>query len=429
MITGGDGRRLTDAEGHSYLDFYSGVATSILGYRVPEVWDAVAKQLRTGVVHISPYYIDETRVVLAEKIAELSGIPDAKVVFTLTGSEAVDLALSLAALHRRSNQVLALRHAFHGTSYGAMAVTGDRRWVGMGLAPFHVSHVRGGYDRYHGVYRELDDAAYTEACTRDLTEVIGVSTADRVAAMIFEPVQGVAGGAPLAAGLLRAYQPILRQEEILLISDEVQTGWGRTGRHLWGYQHHDVVPDLLVFGKGTGAGFPIGGVVGRAEVLESMSGIRMSATSGDPLSVVAASVTIDYVRSRDLPANADRVGSLLLEGLRREVLGSAIVADVRGQGLMIAIELADPATGDLASEVAVRVQETCRRNGLLVGLGGTEEQCVSLLPPLTLTEAEGREGLAAIVSAVRSVEHERVRSVEPDRPETGGAAPRPKAAP
>ncbi|WP_302931119.1 MULTISPECIES: aspartate aminotransferase family protein [Actinomadura] len=413
--TRGSGNILTDASGESYLDFYSAVSANILGYDVPEIWEAVREQLRSGIVHLSPFYVSRRRVELAERLAELSGIPDAVVSFTVSGSEAVDLALFLATLYRRSSHVLALRHGFHGTTFGAMAVTGDRRWVGMGLSPFQVGYARGGYDRHHGPSAGLDDAAYVRACAQDLAELIGAGTADRVAALIVEPVQGVAGAAPLAPGLLEAYRPILQREGILLISDEVQTGWGRTGGHLWGYQHHDVVPDLLVFGKGLGGGFPIGGVVARREIMEAMTGMRVSATSGDPLPVAAALATLDHVQAHDLPANAGRLGSLLLDGLRERIFDTAIVADVRGRGLLLAIEFTGPDRDSAGSEIAVRVQEGCRRNGVLVGLGGAEEHCLSLMPPLTLTEAQAREGMEAIASAVREAD----RGIAADR---GGKA-------
>ncbi|MFC9970394.1 aspartate aminotransferase family protein [Spirillospora sp. NPDC127200] len=402
----GKGNRLTGADGRTYLDFYSGVATSILGHGVPEIWEAVERQMGTGVVHLSPFYADRTRVELAERITALSGIGDAQVVFTLSGSEAVDLALLLATLYRRSDQLLALRHGFYGTTFGAMAVTGDRRWVGMGLSPFQVSHVRGGYDRYHGIWREMDDAAYVRQAVQELTEVMDTGTADRVAAMIVEPVQGVAGAAAPPPGLLRAYQDVLRRDGVLLISDEVQTGWGRTGKHLWGYRHHDVVPDLLVFGKGLGGGFPIGGVVARKEIMQAFGGMRMSALSGDPLSVAAAAATLGYILDHDLPSHADAVGRMLREEMRAAIGASPIVADVRGQGLLLSVEFARPGTGAAASGIAERVQEECRGRGLLVGLGGAHEHCVSLLPPLTLSRAEAQEGLEKIVSAVRTVERQ-----------------------
>ena len=227
-IVRGSGRHVETADGRRYLDFFAGILTNAIGYDVAEVSDAVRAQLDTGILHTSTLYLVRQQVELAEKIARLSGIPDAKVFFTTSGTEANEAALLLATQHRRSNQVLALRNSYHGRAFGTMAVTGNRGWSASSLSPVNVSYVQGGY-RYRSPFRDLDDAAYIAACTDDLRDVIETTTAGDVACLIAEPIQGVGGFATPPDGLFGAFAEVLEEHGILFVSDEVQTGWGRTG--------------------------------------------------------------------------------------------------------------------------------------------------------------------------------------------------------
>jgi 4-aminobutyrate aminotransferase len=207
-------------------------------------------------------------------------------------------------------------------------------------------------------------------------------------------------------GLLGAYKKELDEHGILLIADEVQTGWGRTGDHFWGYQAHNVVPDLITFAKGIGNGFALGGVVGRAEVLNAVPAISFSTFGGNPVSTAAGNAVLDYVLSHDLQANAARVGTLLLDGLRKLAASASIVAEVRGRGLMIGIEFVRPGTTEPDVASTVRVFDECRRGGLLVGKGGLYNNVLRMGPPLTLTEEEALEGLAILTEAIRTADAE-----------------------
>jgi 4-aminobutyrate aminotransferase len=229
-----------------------------------------------------------------------------------------------------------------------------------------------------------------------------------VAALIAEPIQGVGGFVHAPDGLLGALKKELDEHGILLIADEVQTGWGRTGDHFWGYQAHGVVPDLITFAKGIGNGFALGGVVGRAEVMNAVPAISFSTFGGNPVSTAAGNAVLDYVLSHDLQANAKRVGTILLDGLRAAAADTAIVAEVRGRGLMLGIEFVRPGTTDPDPAATVRVFDECYRGGLLVGKGGLYGNVLRMGPPLTLTEDEAREGLAILVDAIRTVDAERL---------------------
>ncbi|MET8907473.1 aspartate aminotransferase family protein [Micromonospora sp. NPDC004551] len=400
-LVSGSGRRVTDAAGRTYLDFFGGVLTNMIGYDIPEIREAVERQVRTGIVHSSTLYLIRQQVELAEKIARISGIPDARVFFTNSGTEANEAALLVATNHRRSHQVLAVRNSYHGRSYAAMGVTGNRGWSASGLNPLQVAWLHSG-ERLRGLLARLDESDRIDAAVEDLREVLATQTAGDVACLIAEPIQGVGGFVHGPDGLFAAWKKVLDEHGILLISDEVQTGWGRTGEHFWGYEAHGVTPDLLTFAKGIGNGFALAGVVGRAEVLESVPAISFSTYGGNPVSTAAGNAVVDYLLNHDLQANAARVGAILGDGLRAATADLDAVAEVRGKGLMLGVEFVRPGTTEPDPALTARVFEACREGGLLVGKGGLHGNVVRMGPPLTLTEDEAREGLAILVEAIRS---------------------------
>ena len=398
-IVSGSGRRVTDAAGRSYLDFFGGVLTNMIGYDIPEIRDAVERQLRTGVVHTSTLYLIRQQVELAEKIARVSGIPDARVFFTNSGTEANEAAMLMATNVRRSNQILAIKNSYHGRTFATMAVTGHRSWSSSSLSPVQVSWLPSG-DRLRGRMAGLADGDQIDAAVEELRETLATVTAGDVAALIAEPIQGVGGFVHAPDGMLGAYKKVLDESGILLIADEVQTGWGRTGDHFWGYQAHDVVPDLITFAKGIGNGFALGGVVGRADVVNAVPAISFSTFGGNPVSAAAGNAVLDYVLDHDLQAHAREVGTILLDGLRAAAAGSPIVAEVRGRGLMIGIEFVRPGTAEPDPAATLRVFDECRKGGLLVGKGGLYNNVLRMGPPLTLTADEAREGLAVLTAAI-----------------------------
>ncbi|TBL41756.1 aspartate aminotransferase family protein [Verrucosispora sp. SN26_14.1] len=400
-IVSGEGRRVTDAQGRTYLDFFGGVLTNMIGYDIAEIREAVQRQLSTGIVHTSTLYLIRQQVELAEKIARLSGIPDARVFFTNSGSEANEAALLMATNYRRSHQILAVRNSYHGRTYATMGATGNRGWSASALNPLQVAWLHSG-ERLRGLLARLPEGDRVDAAVEDLREVLATQTSGDVACLIAEPIQGVGGFVHGPDGLFAGWKKVLDEHGILLISDEVQTGWGRTGEHFWGYQAHGVTPDLLTFAKGVGNGFALAGVVGRAEVLESVPAISFSTYGGNPLSTAAGNAVLDYLLDHDLQANAARVGAILGDGLRAAVAGLDQVAEVRGKGLMLAVEFVRPGTDEPDPALTGRVFEACRQGGLLVGKGGLYGNVLRMGPPLTLTEEEAREGLAVLVEAIRS---------------------------
>ncbi|MGI5491810.1 aspartate aminotransferase family protein [Microtetraspora malaysiensis] len=404
-IVSGKGNRVVDASGKSYLDFFIGILTNMIGYDVPEVREAVERQLATGVVHTSTAYLLRGQIELAEKIAKLSGIEDAKVFFTNSGTEANETALLLATYARKSDQVLAMRQSYHGRSFGAISVTSNRSWKNNSLSPLNV-HFLHGTDRHLAQFRGMSDADYIEACVDDLRHVLSTGVSNNVAALIAEPIQGVGGFTMAPDGLFAAYKEVLDEEGILFISDEVQTGWGRTGSAFFGIQNHGVTPDMMTFAKGLGNGFAVGGVVARRDLMDGPHALGVATFGGNPISMAAARATLDYVLDNDLQANAARTGEIIISGLREAAARLPIVKEVRGKGLMFAIELVDPGTKAPAPALAARFMEETRKLGLLVGKGGLQGSALRMAPPLTLTEDEAREGLDIMITALETVNDE-----------------------
>ena len=396
-LVSGSGCRVTDADGRTYLDFFGGVLTNMLGYDIAEISDAVRAQLGSGIVHTSTLYLIRKQVELAEKIAGLSGIENAKVFLANSGSEANDTALMLATQFRRSNQILAMRNSYHGRSFANLAVTGNRGWSATSLTPVSVSYLHSG-DRLRGVFAGLGDRDYINRAVADLREVLATTTAGDVACLIAEPIQGVGGFVAPPDGYFKAVKEVLDEHGILWVSDEVQTGWGRTGSHFWGYQAHDVVPDMITFAKGVGNGFALGGVIARADVMDCFNATSFNTFGGNPVSATAGAAVIDYLLSHDLQANAAHVGAILHAGLRD--IDSPAIAEVRGKGLMLAIEFVKPGTLEPDPAETLRVVEACKANGLLVGKGGLYGNVIRMGPPLTLTEAEAKEGLEILSCAI-----------------------------
>ena len=382
----GQGRHVYDVEGNCYLDFFGGILTTSLGYDIPEITKAVQEQA-PKTFHTSTLYLSESMIELAELISELSGIPDAKVFFTTSGTEANDAALMLATVARRSNQILALRNSYHGRSFTTIAITAQKSWSPTSVSGMSVNYVHGGY-RLRSPFRHLDDEAYTDACVDDLNQVFDMMTSGDVAAMIAEPIQGVGGFATPPDGFFAPIKKELENRGVLFISDEVQTGWGRTGQHFWGYQAHGITPDILTFAKGVGNGLSLGGVIAGAELMDSLPGNSISTFGGNPMSSVGALATIRYMLEHDVQGHALRMGERLVGHLQPAVDASDVVVELRGRGLMLAIETVQPGTIEPNGDAAGRIMEQARAAGLLVGKGGLYGNVIRIAPPMTVTEAE-----------------------------------------
>jgi 4-aminobutyrate aminotransferase len=404
-LTHGEGRHVWDAEGNRYLDFFGGILTTMTAHALPEVTAAVAEQAGK-ILHSSTLYLSHQAVELAERIARLSGIPDARVFFTTSGTEANDTALLLATTYRRSNQVLALRNSYHGRSFTSIGITGNTAWSPTSLSPLQTLYVHGGV-RSRGPYAHLSDTEFTAACVADLEDILGQANGT-VAALIAEPIQGVGGFTSGPDGLLAAFKSVLDRHGILWITDEVQTGWGRTGDNFWGWQAHSGsgTPDILTFAKGIGNGMSMGGVVARAEVMNCLNANSISTFGGSPITTAGALANLGYLIDHDLQGNARRVGGLLKSRLTAIAAGLSIVREVRGRGLMLGVELVEPGSDTPSAAAATAVLEAAREHGLLIGKGGLAGNVLRIAPPLTLSVAEAEEGAEALAAALKQAQTE-----------------------
>lgn len=402
-ITHGEGRHVWDAEGNKYLDFFGGILTTMTAHALPEVTKAVSEQAGR-ILHSSTLYLNRPMVELAERVAQLSGIPDARVFFTTSGTEANDTALLLATSYRRSNQILAMRNSYHGRSFSAVGITGNSGWSPTSLSPLQTLYVHGGV-RTRGPYAHLSDAEFIAACVADLKDLLGHVRPP--AALIAEPVQGVGGFTSPPDGLYAAFREVLAERGVLWIADEVQTGWGRTGDHFWGWQAHaqNGPPDILTFAKGIGNGSSIGGVVARADIMNCLDSNSISTFGGTQITMAAGLANLTYLLEHDLQGNARRVGGLLIERLRAAAAKHPGVREVRGRGLMIGIELVKPGTDEADPQAASAVLEAAREGGLLLGKGGGHDtSALRIAPPLSLTVAEAEEGAAILERALASTQ-------------------------
>jgi 4-aminobutyrate aminotransferase len=379
----GEGFRVWDSEGNEYLDFFGGIVTAISGHAVPEITGAIKEQV-DKILHTSTLYLIENQVRLAEKLIELSPISgEKKAFFTVSGSEANEAALLFATRYRNSSEVIALRSSYHGRSFATMGITGQSTWSPTSRSALDVSYAQNPYPLRCGFCKGKEGC--TLQCADDVRAVIEEETTGNVAAFIAEPIQGVGGFIEAPPGYFERVKEILDERDVLLISDEVQTGFGRTGSHFWGIQAFDVEPDLVVMAKGIGNGLAIGAVVGRAEVVESVNPhLHLSTFGGNPVATTGALANLDYILANDLQANSREVGGHLKKRLLSLAADHPVIAEVRGRGLMLALELVGPETRP-DPQATVRLLEACRSRGLLVGKGGLKANTIRISPPLTIT--------------------------------------------
>lgn len=397
----GEGFRVWDFEGNEYLDFFGGIVTTISGHAVPEITEAIKSQA-DKILHTSTLYLIENQVKLAEKLIDLAPISgEKKAFFVGSGSEANEAALLFATRYRRSSEIIALRSSYHGSTFMTMGITGQSTWSPTSRSALDVAYAQNPYPLRCGFCQ--DRGGCNLRCADDVRAVIEEETTGNVAAFIAEPIQGVGGFIEAPPGYFERVKEILDEREVLLISDEVQTGFGRTGEHFWGIEAFDVEPDMIVMAKGLGNGLAIGAVVGRAEIVESVApNLHLSTFGGNPISTAGALANVQYVLDNDLQTNAHEVGTHLKDRLLKLAEDHSVIAEVRGRGLMLALELTgEGLTPDPAA--ANRFLEACRARGLLVGKGGLKANTIRISPPLTITREAADEAADIMDEALAEV--------------------------
>jgi 4-aminobutyrate aminotransferase len=399
----GEGARVWDGSGREYLDFFGGIVTTISGHAVEEMIQALTEQAGR-IAHTSTLYLIRPMVELAERLTKLAPVdPPVKAFFVGSGTEAVEAALLFATTFRRSNEVIALRHSYHGRSFGALGITGNKGWSATSFSPLNVSYALAPY-----CYRCPLGLRYPDcgvACAEDVRNVIDTTTTGEPAAMIAEPIQGVGGFITPPPEYFGIVKSILDEYGIPFIADEVQTGFGRTGEAFWGIESYGVRPDAMVMAKGLGNGMAMGAVVGRTEIVDSIKANSISTFGGNPLATTYALANLDQIEENDLQHNAERVGKFLYDGLKDLERKYDVVGEVRGKGLMIGVELVrDGDSKEPHPDGAVQSMERCKERGLLVGKGGLYGNVLRISPPLMITEEDAAHALDCLDASLGAVQ-------------------------
>jgi 4-aminobutyrate aminotransferase len=375
-----------DADGNRYLDFLGGIVTVSVGHCNDQVNAKVHQQLDT-LQHVSTLFANEPQAALAKKIASLTpGGQLTKSFFTNSGTEANETAILTARCYTGSDQIVALRHSYHGRSAMAMTLTGQGTWR-LGPSQAGVIHAHSAY-----CYRCPFGLTYPDCevrCAQDLEELIRTTTGGRIAGFIAEPIQGVGGYITPPKEYFRIVEKIVRNHGGIFISDEVQTGWGRTGGKWFGIEHWGVVPDIMTGAKGLGNGSPIGLTVAKPEVADGLRGATLSTFGGNPVTATAAKAVIDFIEDQKLLDNCTETGAYLRAGLEDLKEKHEIIGDVRGMGLMQAIELVeDGRTKTPAAAQTAQLLEATREHGLLVGKGGLYGNVIRVTPPMNIGRSD-----------------------------------------
>ena len=387
-------------DGRKIMDFTSGIAVANTGHCHPEVVKAISQQCEK-LIHICagvayyPEYIN-----FAEKLVGITPFSDAKVYFTQSGSEAVECSLKLAKYVSKKKKIVTFTHAFHGRTIGALSAT-------------HKAKYRSGYEdwliqdmewiKYPYCYRCPYGEKYgtcSYKCISQMKEQIYKNIND-IAAVIIEPVLGEGGYVPAPVEFIQELRSFTADNNVLLIFDEIQSGFGRTGT-MFAMEHYDVVPDILALAKGIASGMPLGACVAKTEIMDQWTTSAHGGTyPGNPVTCAAGNATINVIKKEKLLDNAYSIGQYIKTLLKELQLQYPVIGDVRGFGLMIGVELIKPETGEFNSELVLKVRQKALEKGLALISCGDNDQVIRMMPPLVITKDEAKMGLNIFIEALK----------------------------
>lgn len=387
MIVDGHMQYLFDEKGRRYLDLFAGIVSVSCGHCHPKIARRVQEQVGR-LQHTTTIYLNPNVTELGKKLAaKLPGELEVA-YFTNSGSEANDLAILMARLFTGNRDVIALRNCYHGASGITFGLTSHHTWKYAASPGDHIFHAA-----CPDPYRSLFDGTPQEIAHKsvaDLRDLIRFSTTGKLAAYIAEPIQGVGGTTHGSKEYLAEAYKAVREHGGLCIADEVQTGFGRTGEHYWGFQNFDVMPDIVTMAKSLGNGAPIAAVVTRKEIAETMrQKLHVNTFGGNPVSTAAALGVLEVIDEEGLQENARVVGARYKKGMEELQKKHMIVGDVRGMGLMLGMELVrDRKTKEPAKEETAALHEMMKDEGILVGKGGLFGNVLRIKPPLCITKED-----------------------------------------
>ncbi|KAM8960888.1 alanine--glyoxylate aminotransferase 2, mitochondrial [Pelodytes ibericus] len=407
-----------DSSGRRYLDLFAGIVTVSVGHCHPKVTEAAQKQLGR-LWHTTNIYLHPPIHEYAEKLTSL--LPGKLKVLYLTnsGSEANDLALFISRLHTGNYDIIGLRTGYHGASPYTLGVTAFSAYKagtanGFGcystMCPDVFRGIWGGSHCRDSPVQTIRECSCSSGCCEakdkyiiQLKETLNTCTAKKVAAFIAEPIQGVGGAVQYPKGYLKEAYEMIRERGGLCIADEVQTGFGRTGSHYWGFQTHDVMPDIVTMAKGIGNGFPMGAVITTPEIAHSFAKAQTFNTfGGNPVACAVGSAVLDAIDEDGLQNNCEVVGTYFLQKLAKLRDRFEIVGDVRGKGMMIGVEMVkDKKTLEpLPAEEMNLIWEDCKDMGVLIGKGGLHNQTFRIKPPMCITKDDVDFALAVFEASL-----------------------------
>jgi len=398
VLEKGEGHYLTDIEGYEYLDFFGGILTISLGHCNHEVTEKVVEQYRT-LQHCSTLYQNKTALLYAEKLAHITPSNLQKSYFTNSGSEANEHAVLLAQLSTGKEEIITRRHAYSGASTLTMAMTG--------LNQFRLGN-NFGYLRFAHApycYRCPFDKTYPGCdliCAKDIEDLIKTCTRGEIAAFVAEPIMGIGGFITPPKEYFKEVENIIKKYGGLFISDEVQTGWGRTGGKMFGIEQWGVSPDIMTMAKGTANGLPIGITIATPEIADCFKGAHISTFGGNPVSMAGALATLEYIEANNIPENCQVMGDYLREQLENLQDKYSIIGDVRGMGLIQGLEIVKKDKSPDAEMVNKLFEET-KNQGLLIGKGGLYGNVIRISPAMTVGKCEINEAAEKMDKAFESV--------------------------
>jgi 4-aminobutyrate aminotransferase-like enzyme len=403
ILDRGKGKYVYDIDGKEYLDFFGGIVTISVGHCDDEITAKTCEQMKK-LQHTSTFYPNVPIISLAEKLAQITPGKLQKSFFTNSGSEAVETAILLAQLYTKSHEVIALRHCYCGGTFLTMDITahGNYRLI-ESLIP-GIKHAHNAYCFRCAFGKEYPHCDLD--CAKDVKELIETTTSRHPAAFIAEPIQGVGGFITPPKEYFKEVVSIVKKYGGLFISDEVQTGWGRTGGKMFGIEHWEVEPDIMVMAKGAANGAPVGLTIATPEVGDSLKGSHLSTFGGNPVTAIAILATIDVIEKRKLVQNAEKMGMYLrdrLNGLKEKYRA---IGEVRGMGLIQGMEIVK-GKKEPAPDFVAEIFESTKEQGLLIGKGGLYGNVIRITPPLTVEKGEIDQAIQVMDRAFEKIQASR----------------------
>ena len=403
VLVRAEGNHAFDADGRDYLDFFGGILTVSVGHCHPEVVERVHQQMQT-LGHVSAVYGTEGQVNVAKKLARLTPGTLKKSFFTNSGTEADETAVMLAKIYTGQQEIIVLRHSYHGRSALNISMTSHAPWRPVTTQVPGIKHALSPY-----CYRCPFGQTYPDCgikCATDLEELIRTETNGRPAAFIAEPIQGVGGFITPPKEYFEVAVGIVRKYGGIFICDEVQTGFGRTGDKWFGIEHFGVEPEIMTMAKGIANGWPVGATIATEAVANAFTSLSLSTYGGNPVSMAAAEATIDIMERENIPKRSAELGAILRAALDEMKERYDFIGDVRGMGLMQGVELVESrATKEPSPKKAVRFMEATKRQGILVGKGGLYGNVLRIAPPMMIDKSELLEGIKRLDAAFGEVKY------------------------